>query len=75
MCIFPTFNLLAVPGSIMCLTSLTSWLTLGPTSPAPIRITMLFGDLLADVLAGTALVGPLRAPTCVCLFTRLRAIV
>lgn len=38
-----TFNLTAVSGSIMVLTSCTSWLTLGPTSPAPTRMTMLFG--------------------------------
>lgn len=40
-----TFSLLAVSGSIIARTSLASWVMLGPTSPAPIRMTMLLGDL------------------------------
>lgn len=44
----PTFRRLAVSGSIIIRTSFTSWLTLGPTSEAPVRITMLFGDLFID---------------------------
>ena len=69
-----TFSLLAVPGSIMFRTSFTSWLTLDPTSPAPMRMTMLLGALLADVLALTLPADPLLAPTCVRFLVRLRAI-
>ncbi len=71
----PTLSLLAVPGSIMLLTSLTSWLTLGPTSPAPIRMTMLFGVLFKEALLVGPFVAPLRAPTCVRFFVRRLAIV
>jgi hypothetical protein len=38
-----TFNRTAVSGSMTCRTSCTSWLTLLPTSCAPMRMTMLFG--------------------------------
>jgi hypothetical protein len=41
-----TLNRLAVSGSIILRTSFTSSLTLEPTSPAPTRMTMVFGDLL-----------------------------
>jgi len=59
----------------MCRTSFTSWLTLGPTSPAPIRMTMLLGEFEA-LFARTALPGgPLVAPIWVRFFVRLRAIV
>jgi hypothetical protein len=37
------FRRLAVSGSIIARKSFASWLTLGPTSPAPIRMTMLLG--------------------------------
>ena len=71
----PTFNLLAVPGSIIPRTSFTNWLTLGPTSPAPILITMLFGSRLeSEVDAATPLEGPFRAPMCVRFFVRRLAI-
>jgi hypothetical protein len=43
-----TFRRLAVSGSIIDRTSFTNWLTLDPTSPAPTRMTMLFGDLFID---------------------------
>lgn len=39
-----TFNLVAVSGSISNLISFASWLILGPTSAAPVRMTMLLGD-------------------------------
>lgn len=54
----------------MARTSLTSWVTLGPTSPAPIRMTILLGSRVAEELAVTLLAGPLRAPTCVRFFVR-----
>ena len=58
----------------MLLMSFTSWLTLDPTSPAPIRITMVLGSLLADELVAGAGRAPFLAPTCVRLFFRWRAI-
>jgi hypothetical protein len=64
-----TFSRLAVSGSIIARTSLTSWPTLEPTSPAPIRITMLFGERLVV----PALPGPVAASltrTCVRFFVR-----
>ena len=70
-----TFNLLAVPGSIIARTSLTSWLTLGPTSPAPMRSTMLLGLRLTAAVFGGGACGPFRAPTCVRFLVRLRAMV
>jgi hypothetical protein len=70
----PTLSLLAVPGSIIARTSFTNWLTLGPTSPAPIRITMLFGDRSIELLVAFPLEGPFLAPTWVRFFVRRRAI-
>ena len=57
----------------MARTSLTSWVTLGPTSPAPIRMTILLGSRVAEELAVTPFAGPLRALTCVRFFVRRRA--
>ena len=64
-----TFSLVAVSGSMSNLISLVSWLTLGPTTPAPVRITRLLGD--ADVFDAVWL---LRAAACVRFFTLLLAI-
>lgn len=64
-----TFSRLAVSGSIIARTSLTSWPTLEPTSPAPIRITMLFGErLVVPALPGP--VAALLTRTCVRFFVR-----
>lgn len=69
-----SFNRVAVPGSIIDRTSFTSWLTLGPTSPAPIRMTMLLGALAALDTGTDFPVGPLFAPIWVRFFVLLRAI-
>lgn len=64
-----TFNRLAVSGSIMARTSFTSWPTLEPTSPAPMRMTMLLGSRLVV----PALPGPVAESltlTCVLFFVR-----
>jgi hypothetical protein len=53
-------------------TSAASWLTLVPTSPAPMRMTMLLGSR-AEAWPAESTCG-LLAPTCVLFFVRLRAI-
>lgn len=59
-----TFSLLAVSGSIIDLKSLVNCVTLVPTSPAPIRMTMLLGRRAPEpVFAGVSLLG-----TCVLFF-------
>ena len=66
---FLTFSRLAVSGSIMARTSFTSWPTLEPTSPAPMRMTMLLGSRLVV----PALPGPVAESltrTCVLFFVR-----
>lgn len=59
-------------GSIIVLTSFTSWLTLEPTSPAPIRITILFGALFCPGFPAAAEVS---ARKCVRFFCLLLAMV
>src|SRR5690606_12296757 len=70
-----SFSRDAVPGSMTRRTSVASWLTLVPTSLAPIRITMLLGSRgLAWPLTAAGL-GGLCAPTWVLFFVRRLAMV
>ena len=72
-----TRSRLAVCGSMTLLTSLTNCVTLEPTSPAPMRMTMLFGVRSAGLVLLTPLATALLLvwPDCwVLLFLRLCAI-
>ena len=68
-----TFSRTAVSGSIIDRTSCTNWLTLDPTSPAPTRMTMLFG-VPEDREERGPFLAPFGTPVCVRRLARLLAI-